>query len=131
MANNQLLLLSLKTHENYKFHSSIEHKVYFKSYKIVFYNLKRPNILTYCNLIKEISAGKSYLFLSFLRKLPIVGFQLVELIKLHAYIFYRKLEQIPEPCEVLCCWSWVGIYVLIKETDTKLILNKKCLQVND
>lgn len=57
---------------------------------------------------------KLYLRLQFLRKLPVVGFKVVQLIKLIADVFYRELKQIPEPCQVLCCWSWVGVDVLQK-----------------
>lgn len=55
-----------------------------------------------------------YLLLWFLRKLPVVGFELVELVKLHADVFYGELKQIPEPSQVLCCGPWVGIHVLVR-----------------
>lgn len=55
---------------------------------------------------------KLYLLLWFLRKLPVIGFKVVKLIKLHADVFYRELKQIPEPCQVLRRWSWVSVYVL-------------------
>lgn len=46
------------------------------------------------------------------RKLPVVGLQLVQLVKLHADVFYRELEQIPEAGQVLRRRPRVGVGVL-------------------
>lgn len=46
------------------------------------------------------------------QRFPVVGFQLVELIKLQANIFDWQLEHIPETCQVLGDGPWVCIGVL-------------------
>ena len=53
-----------------------------------------------------------YLDRWFFRKLPVVGFELVELVKLQAYVLHGQLQQIPEPGQVLCCGPRVGVHVL-------------------
>lgn len=45
-------------------------------------------------------------------QLPAVGLEVVELIKLHADVLNGQLQQVPEPCQVLGCWTGVGIRVL-------------------
>ena len=47
-----------------------------------------------------------------LHQLPAVGLEVVEFIKLHADVLDGQLEQVPEPCQVLGSWTWVGIRVL-------------------
>lgn len=47
-----------------------------------------------------------------LHQLPAVGLEVVELIELHADVLNGQLQQVPEPCQVLGCWTGVGIRVL-------------------
>lgn len=51
-------------------------------------------------------------FYLLLGELPVVGLQLVQLVKLHADVFYRELEQIPEAGQVLRRRPRVGVCVL-------------------
>ena len=55
---------------------------------------------------------QSYLLVLLLRELPVVDFELVELIKLQADVLYGELEQVPEASQVLSRGTRVGIHVL-------------------
>lgn len=46
------------------------------------------------------------------QRFPVVGFELVEFIKLQANVLNRQLEHVPETCQVLGDGSWVRIWVL-------------------
>lgn len=56
-----------------------------------------------------------HLHLNFWRgqRFPVVGFELVEFIKLQANVLDRQLEHVPETCQVLRDGPWVCIWVLI------------------
>lgn len=47
------------------------------------------------------------------QRFPVVGFELVEFIKLQANVLDRQLEHVPETCQVLRDGPWVCIWVLI------------------
>lgn len=49
-----------------------------------------------------------------LGELPVVGLQLVQLVKLNADVFYRELEQIPEAGQVLRRRPGIGVGVLAR-----------------
>lgn len=47
------------------------------------------------------------------QRFPVVGFELVEFIKLQANVLDRQLEHVPETCQVLGDGPWVCIWVLM------------------
>lgn len=54
-----------------------------------------------------------YLNFGWGQRFPVVGFELVQFIKLQANVLDRQLEHVPETCQVLGDGSWVCIWVLI------------------
>lgn len=47
-------------------------------------------------------------------RLPVIGLEMVELIKLEADVLNGELQQVPETSQVLGCGSWIGIRILTK-----------------
>lgn len=64
---------------------------------------------------KSDSASLLYLSLRGVEGPPVVGFELVQLIKLQADILNGELEHIPEPCEILSHRPWVSVWVLLSQ----------------
>lgn len=54
---------------------------------------------------------------------PVVGFEVVELIKLEANVFYRELQKVPESCQVLSCGPRVSAHILQERGRQKRRLN--------
>lgn len=64
---------------------------------------------------------KTHLHLNFWwdQRFPVIGLELVELVKLQADVLNGQLEHVPEPCQVLGDGPWVGIWVLMDRKHTR------------
>lgn len=77
-----------------------------------------------CGILSQICACNTsgfmikrlYLSLRRIQKSPVVGFQLVQLIKLQTDVLNRQLQHIPESSQILRHGPRVGVWVLSEET---------------
>lgn len=51
------------------------------------------------------------------RRLPVIGLEVVQLVKFEADVLDRELQQVPETSQVLSCGPRVGIHILQGEVE--------------